>query len=129
MLEIPERVYEECQVKLQKATVKSHETIMLTLHRGVPLRQYDPKLIRARPWFEGVSTPRNGQTGVYGRKLRSNKHQGQVHPNVKRKIKTSPAWREREDGGICSHHTHDAGERCSKKKNRANLQRFCELIL
>ena len=26
--------------------------------RGVPLRQYDPKLIRARSWFEGVSTPR-----------------------------------------------------------------------
>ena len=59
MLEMPERVYEECQVKLQKATVKSHETIMLTLHRGVPLRQYDPKLIRARCWCEGVSTPRN----------------------------------------------------------------------
>ena len=31
MLEILERVYGECQVKLEKATVKSHETIMLTL--------------------------------------------------------------------------------------------------
>ena len=31
---IPERVYEECQVKLEKATVKSHETIMLTLPIG-----------------------------------------------------------------------------------------------
>ena len=30
MLEKPERVYEECQVKLEKATVKSNETIMLT---------------------------------------------------------------------------------------------------
>ena len=34
MLEIPERVYEECQVKLKNATVKSHETIMLTLPKG-----------------------------------------------------------------------------------------------
>ena len=34
MLEIPERVYEECQVKLEKATVKSHETIVLTLPIG-----------------------------------------------------------------------------------------------
>ena len=31
MLEIPERVYEECQDKLKKATVKSHQTILLTL--------------------------------------------------------------------------------------------------
>ena len=34
MLKIPERVYEECQVKLENATVKSHETIMLTLPIG-----------------------------------------------------------------------------------------------
>ena len=34
MLEIPERVYEECQVKLKKATVKSRQTIMLTLPIG-----------------------------------------------------------------------------------------------
>ena len=34
MLEIPERVYEESQVKLKKATVKSHKTIMLTLPIG-----------------------------------------------------------------------------------------------
>ena len=34
MLEIPERIYEECQVKLNKATAKSHETIMLTLPIG-----------------------------------------------------------------------------------------------
>ena len=64
--------------------------------RRVPLKQYDPKLIRARSWFEGVSTPSNEKIGVYGRKLRSNKHQGQVHPNVKRKTKTSPTWRERQ---------------------------------
>ena len=34
MLEIPQRVYEECHVKLKKATVRSHETIMLTLPIG-----------------------------------------------------------------------------------------------
>ena len=34
LLEILERVYEECQVKLEKATVKSRETIMLTLPIG-----------------------------------------------------------------------------------------------
>ena len=27
--------------------------------RGVPLKQYDPKLMRARSRFEGVSTPKN----------------------------------------------------------------------
>ena len=60
MLEMPERVYEECQVKLKKATVKSHQTIMLTLPvGGVPLGQYDTKLIRACSMFSGVSTPRN----------------------------------------------------------------------
>ena len=31
MLEIPERAYDDFQVKLEKAAVKSHETIMLTL--------------------------------------------------------------------------------------------------
>ena len=34
MLEISERVYEECQNKLKKATVKSHQTTMLTLPMG-----------------------------------------------------------------------------------------------
>ena len=34
MLKIPERADEECQVKLEMATVKSHETIMLTLPIG-----------------------------------------------------------------------------------------------
>ena len=60
MLEIPERVYEDCHVKLERATVKSHETTMVTIPiGGVPFRQYDPKLIRVRSRFEGVSTPRN----------------------------------------------------------------------
>ena len=67
MLEIPERVYGEYQVKLEKATVKSHETIMLTTDRGVPLRQYDPKLIRTLSRFEGVRTPRN----EWNRRLRT----------------------------------------------------------
>ena len=31
MLEMPERAYEDCRVKLEKATVKNHETMMLTL--------------------------------------------------------------------------------------------------
>ena len=34
MLEIPERAYEDCQDKLKKATVKSDQTIMLTLPIG-----------------------------------------------------------------------------------------------
>ena len=34
MVEIPERVYEACQDKLKKATVKSYQTIMLTLPIG-----------------------------------------------------------------------------------------------
>ena len=62
MLEIPERVYEECQVKLKKVTVKSHKTD--STDRGVPLRQYDPKLIRARSWFEGVRCPETSGIGV-----------------------------------------------------------------
>ena len=60
--------------------------------------------------------PETSGIGVHGRKLRSNKHQGRVHPKVKRKTKTLPAWLKREDGDTCSHHTHDAGERWPKKK-------------
>ena len=60
MLEILGKVYEEGQVKLEKATAKSHETSFAdSTDRGVLLRQYDPKFIRARSRFEGVSTPRN----------------------------------------------------------------------
>ena len=44
MLEIPERVYEECQVKLEKATVKSLETIMLTLPLGGVFEAVRPKV-------------------------------------------------------------------------------------
>ena len=84
--------------------------------KAVHLRRYYPKRTRARSGFEGVGTPRNEWKGVYERKLRSNKHQGQVHPNVKSKIKATPAGCQRKDGGICSHHRHDAGERWSKKK-------------
>ena len=60
MSEIPEGVYEHCQVKLEKATtVKSGDDNADSTDRGVPLVQYDLKLIRARSRFEGVSTPRN----------------------------------------------------------------------
>ena len=34
MIEIPERVYDECQVKLKEVTVKSYETTRLTLPIG-----------------------------------------------------------------------------------------------
>ena len=47
MSEMPERVYEDCQNKLKKATVKRAQTIMLDfIDRGAPLRQYDPNLMR-----------------------------------------------------------------------------------
>ena len=86
MLGIPERVYEDCQVKLEKAATDSEESRddnADSTERGVPLVQYDLTLIRARSRFEGVNTPRN----EWNRRLRtktarSNKHQGQVHPNV-----------------------------------------------
>ena len=46
MLEIRERLYEDSQVKLEKAAVKSHETIKLIIPTsGGALRQYDPTLI------------------------------------------------------------------------------------
>ena len=60
MLEMPEKACEDCQDKLKKTTMKSYQTLMLTSPiGGAPLRQYDPKLMRARSRFEGVSTPRN----------------------------------------------------------------------
>ena len=34
MLEMPERAYEDCQDKLKKATVKSDQTVMLTVSIG-----------------------------------------------------------------------------------------------
>ena len=41
--------------------MKRYQTIMLTLPigGGALLKQYDPKIMRARSRFEGVSTPRN----------------------------------------------------------------------
>ena len=89
MLEIPERVYGEYQVKLEKATVKSHETIMLTTDRGVPLRQYDPKLIRTLSRFKGVRTPRN----EWNRRLRTKTALEQTSG-------TSTSKREEENQGI-----------------------------
>ena len=96
--------------------------------RAVPLRRYYPKQIRARSRCEGVSTPRN----VWNRRVRTKTAVEQISS-------TSASKREEENQdmtqvartrrrGICSHHTHDAGERWHKKKNRANLQRFCDLI-
>ena len=67
MLEIPERVYEDCQVKLEKDTVKSRNDNADSTDRGVPLKQYDPKLLRALSTFEGVSSPRN----EWNRRLRT----------------------------------------------------------
>ena len=129
MLEIPERVYGEYQVKLEKATVKSHETIMLTTDRGVPLRQYDPKLIRTLSRFKGVRTPRN----EWNRRLRTK-------IALEQTSRTSTSKREEEKS---RHHPRGANAKTGvyvpiihmmqgddgPKKNRANLQRTCELIL
>ena len=59
MLQIPERACEDCQDKLKKVTVKLPDDNADFTDRGALLRQYDPKLMRARSRFEGVSTPRN----------------------------------------------------------------------
>jgi len=83
--------------------------------RGVPLRRYDPKLICARSWFEGVRKPRN----EWNRRLRTK-------IALEQTSRTSTSKREEENQditrvartrrrGICSHHTHDAGERSKKK--------------
>ena len=63
--------------------------------RGVPLRQYDPKLIRS-----------------------GNNRQGHVPPNVKKENQDiTRVARTRRRGGTCSHHAHDAGGRWSKKNS------------
>ena len=70
MLDIPERVYDDCQVKLEKAATDSEESRddnADSTERGVPLVQYDLTLIRARSRFEGVNTPRN----EWNRRLRT----------------------------------------------------------
>ena len=71
--------------------------------RGVPVRQYDPKLIRPRSRFEGVRTP---TTELNGR-LRTK-------TALEQTSRTSTSTRDR---GICSRYTHDAGERWSEKKS------------
>ena len=70
--------------------------------RGATLRQYDPKLMRARSRFEGVSTPRN----EWNRHL-------QTIPSLEQTSRTSTSIR---DGRLCSHHAHDARKRWSKTK-------------
>ena len=112
------RVYEDCQDKLERATVKSYQTIMLTLPigGGALLKQYDPKIMRSRSRFEGVSTPRN----EWDRRL-------QTKTSLEQTSRTSTSKRY---VGTCSDHTHDAGKGWSKTKNKSgNLQRFYELIL
>ena len=52
------------------------------LDRGAPLRQYDPKLMRARSRFEGVSTPRNEWNRRLRTKTSLEQTSRQVHPNV-----------------------------------------------
>ena len=107
MFERPERVYEDGQDKLKRATVKSYQTIMLTLPigGGAPLKQYDPKIMRARSRFEGVSTPRN----EWNRRLQTKTSLEQIS-----RTSTSGGY-----GGICSHHTHGAGKGWSKTKNKS----------
>ena len=84
--------------------------------RGAPLWQYDPKIMRARSRFEGVSTPRN----MWNRRL-------QTKTSLEQTSRTSTSKRY---VGTCSDHTHDAGKGWSKTKNKSgNLQRFYELIL
>ena len=68
--------------------------------RGAPLWQYDPKIMRARSRF--LSPPRN----EWNRRL-------QTKMSLEQTSRTSTSKRY---GGICSHHTHDAGKRWSKTK-------------
>ena len=72
---------------------------------GAPLKQYDPKIMRSRSRFEGVSTPRN----EWNRRL-------QTKTSLEQTSRTSTSKRY---GGICSHHTHDAGKGWSKTKNKS----------
>ena len=96
-----------------------------TNYRGMPWRQYDPKLIRSRSRFEGVGTPRN----EWNRCLRKKTTLQQTRTSTSKRDEKKSALRERKDGGTCSHNTHDAGKEGPRKKNWANLQRFRELIL
>ena len=97
--------------------------------RGVPLRQYDPKLIRARSRFEGVTTPRN----EWNRRLRTKivLEQTSRTSTSKRKEENQDITRvarTRRRGYMFPSYTWCRGN-VVQEKNRANLQRFCELIL
>ena len=80
------------------------------------MKQYDPKIMRARSRFEGVSTPRNEWNRRLRRKLRSNKYQGREHPEGT--VVYVPII-----------HMMLGKDGPRQKINRANLQRFRELIL
>ena len=116
MLEIPERVYEDCQNKLKKGYSEElpDDNADFT-DGGASLWQYDPKIMRARSRFEEVR-PETSGIGVYRRKLRSNKHQGRVHPNGTVVYVPTIHMMLGKDGP-------------RQNINRANLQRFRELIL
>ena len=108
MLEIPERAYEDCQGQTQKGYSEQlpDDNADFTDRGGGPLKQYYPKIMRARSRFEGVSTPRN----EWNRRL-------QTKASLEQTSRTSTSKRY---GGICSHHTHDAGKGWSKKKNKSD---------
>ena len=65
-LEVPGRAYEACQDKLKKGYSEGlpDENADFTDRGEGALRQYDPKLIRARSWFEGVRCPETSGIGV-----------------------------------------------------------------
>ena len=96
--------------------------------RGVPLRQYDPKLIRARSWFEGVSTPRN----EWNRRLwtKTTLEQASRTSTSKRQDENSrrhPRGANAKTGAYVPI-MHMMQGKDSPRKNRANLRRFCKLI-
>ena len=97
--------------------------------RGVPLRQCDPKLVRARSRFEGVTTPRN----EWNRRLRTKivLEQTSRTSTSKRKEENQDITRvarTRRRGYMFPSYTWCRGN-VVQEKNRANLHRFCELIL
>ena len=83
--------------------------------RGVPLRQYDSKRIRACSRFEGVSTPRHGENRPLRTKSVLKQEALRTRTSKRWEVYTSPAGSEREDRAICSHHAH-SGERWPQEK-------------
>ena len=79
------------------------------------MRQYDPKLMRARSRFEGVRTPRNEWNRRLRTKTSLDQTQRTIHPNVTEVYVAIIHMMLGKDG--------------SRKKKRANLLRFRELIL